>query len=121
VQLPAPAPVVVAGPAAPADTTRPTLRLGPLPSRLTLREFRKGVRVRVTPSEPVTLDTTLAAVPRTVFERTTTLRRAQTLVLKPSARFLGTPVGTFRVRVRLVATDRAANRTTLQRTITVTP
>ncbi len=129
VQLPAPDPIVVPGPTVTvagqstpaADTTRPTLKLGTLQTRLKLRDFRKGVRVQVTPSEPVTLDTTLSATPRTVFERTTKLSRAQTLVLKPSAKLLGAQKRTFKVRLRFVATDGAANRTTVQRTITVTP
>ena len=124
VQLPAPAPIVVPGPPAPAaaaDTVRPALKLGKLPSRLKLSAFRKGVRIRVTPSEPVTVDTTLFASPRTVLDRTTKLRRAQTLVLKPNAKLLGRPAGTFRVRLRFVVTDGAGNRTTVQRTITVTP
>lgn len=128
VQLPAPDPIIVPGPtvtvagqsAPAADTTRPTLKLGKLQTRMKLRDFRKGVRVQVTPSEPVTLDTTLTATPRTVFERTTKLSRAQTLVLKPSAKLLGAQTRTFRVRLRFVATDGAANRTTVSRTITVT-
>lgn len=128
VQLPAPDPIIVPGPAVTvagqgtpaADTTRPTLRLGKLQTRMKLRDFRKGVRVQVTPSEPVTLDTTLSATPRTVFERTTKLSRAQTLVLKPSAKLLGAQKRTFKVRLRFVATDGAANRTTVSRTITVT-
>lgn len=128
VQLPAPDPIIVPGPtvtvagqgAPAADTTRPTLKLGKLQTRMKLRDFRQGVRVQVTPSEPVTLDTTLSATPRTVFERTTKLSRAQTLVLKPSAKLLGAQKRTFKVRLRFVATDGAANRTTVSRTITVT-
>ncbi len=130
VQLPAPDPIIVPGPtvtvagqapAAVADTTRPTLKLGTLPSRVKLSAFRKGLRVLVTPSEPVTIDSTLAVTPRTLFERTTKLSRAQTLVLKPSAKVLGRPKRAFKVRLRFVVTDGAANRTTVQRTVTVTP
>ncbi|MBJ7519802.1 MAG: hypothetical protein JHC84_08915, partial [Solirubrobacteraceae bacterium] len=130
VQLPAPDPIIVPGPtvtvagqapAAVVDTTRPTLTLGKVASRVKLSAFRKGLSVRVTPSEPVTIDTTLAVAPRTLFERTTKLSRAQTLVLKPSAKVLGRPKRAFKVRLRFVVIDGAANRTTIQRTITVTP
>ncbi len=131
VQLPAADPIIVPGPtvtvagqgapAPVADITRPTLKLAKLQTRMKLRDFRKGVRVQVTPSEPVTLDTTLFVSPRLVFDRTAKLRRTQTVVVKPSAKLLGRQRGTFRVRLRLVATDGAANRTTVQRTITVRP
>ena len=127
--------VTVAGPTttveAPADTTSPRITLGALASRTPQATFRKGLRVRVTPSEPVTLDVTLAAKPRTVtiaaadelllFDRTFTAAGATTLAVKPSAKTLGRPKKTFRVTLRVVATDRAANRTTITRTITVEP
>lgn len=130
VQLPAPDPIIVPGPTVTvagqstspaADTTRPTLKLAKLQTRMKLRDFRKGVSMQVTPSEPVTLDTTLFVSPRLVFDRTSKLSRAQTVVVKPSAKLLGSQKRTFKVRLRFVATDGAANRTTLQRTITVTP
>ena len=127
--------VTVPGPTttveAPADTTSPRITLGALASRTPQATFRKGLSVRVTPSEPVTLDVTLAAKPRSVtiaaadelllFDRTFTAAGATTLAVKPSAKTLGRPKKTFRVTLRVVATDRAANRTTITRTITVEP
>jgi streptogramin lyase len=125
--------VTVPGPtvsvSAPDDTTSPRITLGALASRTRQATFRKGLRIRVTPSEPVTLDVTLAARPRSVtiaaaddlllFDRTVSAARATTLAVKPSAKSLGRPKKRFRVTLRIVATDRAGNRTTVTKAITV--
>lgn len=122
--------ITVPGPPPGADTTRPTLTVAGLATRVPLATFRRGVTARVTPSEPVTLDATLSVVPRratvaqflALAERTTNVVPAGTrLRLRPSARLLGRPKRRFRARLRLVATDRAGNRATVTRTITVTP
>ena len=122
--------ITVPGPPPAADATRPTLTVAGLAARVGLAAFRRGVTARVTTSEPVTLDATLSVVPRratvaqflTLAERTTDVASGGTrLRLRPSARLLGRPTRRFRARLRLVATDQAGNRTTLTRTITVTP
>ncbi|UUY05902.1 hypothetical protein LRS13_10415 [Svornostia abyssi] len=56
---PPPAPQVI-GAAAPRDTTPPTLRVTGVPKRTSLKALRRGLRVRVTPSEPVRLTATVA-------------------------------------------------------------
>lgn len=149
VQLPAPAPVVVPGPpvpvpvpvpvatpvpaasAPPADTKRPSLRITGLPKRASLASLRKGFTIRVRPDEPITLDATLrtkvrratiarVAFPFALFERTTKVgTRGTTLRIRPDRKQLGSPKKAFTVRVRLVATDRAGNRRTVQRTVSI--
>jgi hypothetical protein len=141
VQVPVPGPTVtqtgptvtVPGPslAPPADTTAPRLTLGTVATRLAQATFRKGLAVRVTPSETVTLDVTLSVKPSratlaaadqlVLFDRTFTASRATTLAVKPSARRLGRPKKTFRALLRIVASDNAGNRATVSKTITVQP
>jgi len=115
---------------APRDTTDPTLTLTGVAARMPLATFRRAVTVRVTPSEPVTLDATLSVIPRRatiaqsllLAERTTdAAATGAQLRLRPSARLLGRPKRRFRARLRLVATDTSGNRATATRTITVTP
>jgi streptogramin lyase len=122
-------PPVVVSP--PVDTTKPTLRLGALAARMPQATFRKGFSLAVTPSEAVTLDVTMSLKPKRatlaaadellVFERTFSATRATTLALKPSAKYLGRPKKSFAVVLRIVASDKSGNRTTLTKTITVAP
>jgi streptogramin lyase len=136
VQVAVPGPTVTAtGPprvvTPPADTTAPRLTLGSVAARMAQTAFRKGLAVRITPSEAVTLDVTLSVKPSratlatagelVLFERTVTANRATTLAVKPSARRLGRPRKAFRALLRVVATDNAGNRTTVSRIITVQP
>ncbi|MDX6698579.1 MAG: virginiamycin lyase [Solirubrobacteraceae bacterium] len=134
VRVPGPTTTVTApGPAvgAPADTTRPGLRLSGPTSRTTQTAFRAGPKITVTPSEPVTLDVTLSAKPRTVtiadtdalllFDRTIRATGATSIRLKPATRLLGRPKKAFPATLRIVASDDAGNRTTVTRTITVAP
>ena len=145
VQVPVPGPtrtvtgpettVTVPGPTttvtAPPDTTSPKITLGAFAAQIPQATFRKGLSVRVTPSEPVTLDVTLAAKTKAVtvaaaddlllFDRTFSSSGATTLAVKPSAKYLGRPTKPFRVTLRIVATDRAGNRTVTSKTITVAP
>lgn len=137
---PPPVTITVPGPtttvpvASPADTRGPTLKLAKLATRVAQTTFRRGVTVQVTPSEPVTLDVALAvptrtatiaatSFPLTLADTTTrlTTTAARTLQLKPNAKLLGKPKKTFNAQLKLVATDRAGNRTTTTRTITVAP
>jgi streptogramin lyase len=136
VQVPVPGPTItVTGPprvvSPPADTTAPRLTLGTVATRLAQAAFRKGVAVRVTPSEAVTLDVTLSVKPRratlavadqlVLFDRSFSANRATTLAVKPSARRLGRPKKAFRAVLRIVATDGGGNRAVATRTITVQP
>jgi streptogramin lyase len=115
----------------PADTRAPTLRLGSLAVRMPQATFRRGLKVAVTPSEPVTLDVTLSVKPKKatlaaagdllLFERSFSATRATTLAVKPSARHLGRPKKPFRATLRIVATDAGANRAVVTKAITVDP
>jgi streptogramin lyase len=121
-------PVVVTPP---ADTTKPTLRLGTLAASMPQATFRKGFSLAVTPSEAVTLDVTMTLKPKNatlaaaddllVFDRTLSATRATALALKPSAKYLGRPRKSFAVVLRIVATDKGGNRATATKTITVDP
>jgi streptogramin lyase len=136
IQVPVPGPtttVTMPGPTvtAPADTTRPGLRLSGPPARTTQTAFRAGPKLTVTPSEPVTLDVTMSVKPKTVsvantdalllFDRTIKATRATPITVKPATRFLGRPKKAFRATLRIVASDAAGNCTTVTRTITVAP
>lgn len=125
------APVTTAAPpgtgqGAPRDTTPPTLRVTGVPKRTTLKALRRGLRVRVTPNEPVQLIATVAIrrTPRAKFgrpllTRTSDVSGATTLRLVP--RITGRFKRAFTARVELVATDPVGNRSTTTRTITVRP
>jgi streptogramin lyase len=125
--------ITVPGPTvtAPGDTVNPTLTLTGPPARTTQSAFRAGPKVTVTPSEPVTLDVTLAVKPKgatvaaadtlLLFDRTISASRATAITLKPSVKYLGRPKKAFTAVLRIVATDRAGNRATLTRTIAVAP
>lgn len=125
VAVPVPGPAV----AAPPDTRRAALRLSGVPSRTTLAKLRKGFSLTVTPDEPVSLDVSLtarqtratpAAVRVALFERTLGVSGAKrTVRVRPAKRSLGAPRKAFRLRLRVVATDRGGNRTTVNRTIAV--
>ena len=131
VQVPGPTTTITTPGPVITDTTRPALRLSGPPSRVTQTALRAGPKVTVTPSEPVTLDITLSAKPKTVtvadtdalllFDRTIRATRATSITAKPATRFLGRPKKAFRATLRIVATDNAGNRTTVSRTITVSP
>lgn len=130
VAVPVPVPVPAAS-APPADTKRPSLKITGLPKRASLSSLRKGFKVRIRPNEPITLDATLRAkvrratiarvsFPFALFERTTKVStKGKTLRIKPDRKQLGSPKRSFKVRVRLVATDAAGNRRTVQRTVTI--
>ena len=113
-----------------ADRTRPTMALGRILSRMKLAAFRRGVVVRVTPSEPSAIDLELlgtakhAVVSRLgdVTLASKHLRRAggrRTVRLRPKPRLLSSSRRSFTARLRLTATDAAGNRRVVQRRIRV--
>ncbi len=115
-----------------ADTSAPTITLDGLPKRLTLAALRKGLAVRVTPSESSTVQATLRAPAKgststtrfpVQLARTTRSPDAGVrtrFALTPALAKLGTRRGTFTVQLEVVATDAAGNRSTITRRITVT-
>lgn len=117
-------------PAAPRpDTKAPRLKLHGVKRRMTLKRFRRGVHVRISPSEPSALDVSLLAYARratiarvynlTLATRhTRTSARTRKLTLKPRRALLG-HARRFRVQLSIVATGRAGNRRTITRTIRV--
>jgi streptogramin lyase len=121
VQVPGP---TVQVPAAP-DETKPTVGVTGLALKPKLAVFRKGVGFTVTPSERVTLDISLlhasSGAVLAELERTLTSTAGVKLSVKPNARRLGKPKKSFKVTLRITATDRGGNRTKLSRTITVRP
>ena len=94
--------------------------------------FLKGVAVKVTPSEPASLSaellgaaakkSRLAALTRTLAKKSLPLAAGQrTLKLKPKKRLIGRPAKSFKVRLRVKATDAAGNVGTATKTIKVKP
>jgi hypothetical protein len=111
------------------DTTPPTLKTSKLPKKLTLKKLLAGITFTVVPSEPSSIDATLAGSARSV-------KLAKTYNLTVAHRKLGLAAGrrrvTLKVRKKLlgksrkfslqltiVATDAAGNKSTLKRTIKV--
>ncbi|MCW3066192.1 MAG: hypothetical protein JWN32_3364 [Solirubrobacterales bacterium] len=123
-------PIVSPPPPAPLpDTTAPTVTLRGLKSKLTLKQLLKGASVTITPDEPASLDVTLAGAATTA-----TLARAFNLALahkalplaagarkvtlRPSRKLVGT-ARKFKVRVVIVATDRAGNTRRITKRIAI--
>jgi hypothetical protein len=116
-------------PVATRDTTPPTVAIAGLKSKLTLKQFLKGVSFSLTASEPASLDVTLAgAATKATIARAFNLTLAhkamplatgaRKVTLKPGRKLLGT-ARKFKVRVTIVATDAAGNRTSLTKTIAI--
>jgi Calx-beta domain len=113
-----------------ADRTRPTIALGRILSRMKLAAFRRGVVVRVRPSEPSAIDLELVGTAnRAVVSRlgdvtlaSKQLRRAggrRTVRLRPKPRLLSSSRRGFTARLRVTATDAAGNRRVIQRRIRI--
>jgi hypothetical protein len=112
------------------DTTAPTLKLS-APSTVKLAAFLKGLKVTVTPNEAAALEVTLEGTVNNarISAYNTTLAKktlasaagARSVTLKPAKKLVGKPRKAVKVRVRVVATDAAGNRTTATRTVSVKP
>ena len=113
-----------------ADRTRPKIALGRILSRMKLAAFRRGVVVRVRPSEPSAIDLELlGTAKRAVVSRlgdvtlaSKHLRRAggrRTVRLRPKPRLLSSSRRGFTARLRVTATDAAGNRRVVQRRIRI--
>jgi hypothetical protein len=111
------------------DTAGPSVTLARVPRSTRLRRLRRGLRVRVTPNEAASLDLALQASPRQLsiarFELVLVARSlpraagTRTVRLRPARRLLRNTARRFTVRLRVVATDAAGNRTTVNRRIRV--
>lgn len=116
-------------PPPPPDVTDPTITVSGAPSRVSLRRFLRGVSARIAPNEAVSLEVALlgrarrAGIARVgdvvLAERRLGASAAtRRVTLKPRRRLVGR-ARRFSVRLRVIATDAAGNRTTAVRTIRV--
>jgi len=105
------------------------LTVGRLPSRMTLRAFLRGVKVKATPDERSALAFALeAAARRAVVARSYNLTLARksfplatstrSARLKPSRGLIGR-ARRFKIRVAITATDAIGNRTIVRKSITI--
>jgi hypothetical protein len=110
------------------DGTAPRITLGGVPKSLAYAKLlARGIAVRTTPDEAVALEATLLGTARKArlsrFNLALATRRlplaagARTVTLEPSRRALRRPRRTVKLRVRVIATDAAGNRTTARRTV----
>jgi hypothetical protein len=126
--------VTPASVAAPKRDRVPTLRLSGLRTRLSRKQFLRGLRFTVMPNEPVSLQMTLlATVNRATIASAFDLmlaRRAlgasgarRTITLRPSRKLVGKlglgKLGRVKVELVIVASDAAGSRSTTTRTITI--
>jgi N-acetylneuraminic acid mutarotase len=105
-----------------------TLRLSGLASRMTLRQFLRGLGFKVTPSKAVALKITVTGTPKrralSPFAQTLASARLKlapgrrTVKLVPARRLVGHP-RSVKVLVTVVATDAAGTRTQVTRTLTI--
>jgi hypothetical protein len=116
-------------PAAVKDTTAPTAKIAKLPKRLKLRQITKGFSFSVTPSEPSSIDVTLAGSARSVrlaksFNLTLAHKKLRLAAgkrkvsLRVKKKLLGHS-RRFTVRLTLVLTDAAGNKSTVRRSLKV--
>lgn len=116
-------------PAPAKDTTAPTLKTSKLPKKLTLKRLLAGITFTVVPSEPSSIDATLAGSASSVklaknYNLTLAHRKLglaagkRRVTLKVRKKLLGHS-RRFSVQLTLVATDAAGNKRTLKRTIKV--
>jgi Domain of unknown function (DUF4394) len=122
-------PIVPPPPPPPPDVTDPTLRITGAPRRLSFKRFVRGVVARIAPSEAVSLEVALlgrarrAGIARVgdvvlAERRLGTSAATRRVRLKPRRRLVGR-ARRFSVRLRVIATDAAGNRSTAVRTIRV--
>jgi Domain of unknown function (DUF4394) len=130
----APAPTPTTTPTAPpaADVTAPTATVSATRAISLAALLKTGLKVRLTPTEPARLELSLlgtvtraklrAALNLTLASRTLGLAAgARTVRLKPSRKLIGSPRKAFKIRVRVVASDAAGNRRTIEKAVTVKP
>jgi hypothetical protein len=112
------------------DEEPPDVTVAGVPSSIGFSRFRRrGVRVRVTPDEATSYDVALlGSVGRLRLARNELILRArrlgestdeQAVRLRPKRRLLRNAPDSFRVQVRIVATDAEGNTSTIRRNIRV--
>jgi hypothetical protein len=113
------------------DGVAPTVKLTGVRSSMTLKAFLKGVKVTVTPSEPVTVVAELQSTVKRAIAAAYNLGIAtkrlslgagkRSLTVKPTRALVGHPRKRFKVRLRVTATDAAGNAKVTTKTISVKP
>jgi hypothetical protein len=112
-----------------ADTTAAKITIGSTPSRTTRKKFFSGIASRISASEPVSLEIALLGKARSaglgktadvvLAEKSYGLSASSRSVkLKPKRSLIGRKK-TFKVRLQVIATDAAGNRTTKTKSISV--
>jgi hypothetical protein len=111
------------------DTTAPKLTLKAPPSTTLASLTSKGVKATITSSEAAKLDVSLEGTPKTAVlsaaygltlaSKSLSATGTKSVTLKPSRKLVGKPRRAFKVRIKVVATDAAGNRSTTTRTVTV--
>jgi hypothetical protein len=111
------------------DRTAPKATIKAPPST-TLKSFTsKGVKATITLSEAAKLEVSLEGTPKTAVlsaaygltlaTKSLSASGTKSVTLKPSKALVGKPKRAFKVRIKVVATDAAGNRSTATRTVTV--
>jgi hypothetical protein len=128
--LGAPATLTITDDDAATDATAPKATLKAPPSTTLKSLTSKGVKATITVSEAATLEVSLEGTPKSAVLSaaygltlaTKTVKNAtgtKSVTLKPSSKLVGKPRRAFKVRIKVVATDAAGNRSTATRTLTV--
>jgi hypothetical protein len=127
---PAPTPAATPPPVA-QDSTAPIVNVSGVSQSVPFKSFLSGLKPTVTANEPASLDLALQGTIKratvSAFElalASASLGSAggsRSVTLKPRAKLVGKPKRAFRVRLHIVATDAAGNRSTADQTITVKP
>jgi Domain of unknown function (DUF4394)/Calx-beta domain len=112
------------------DTKAPKATIKAPPSTTLASLTSKGVKAKITVSEAAKLDVSLEGTPKTAVlsaaygltlatKTVSNAKGTKSVTLKPSRKLVGKPRRAFKVRVKVVATDAAGNRSTATRTLTV--
>ncbi len=114
------------------DTSPPSLHLAGVPTAINAKRFRKGFTIVVTPDESAALDVELlgkalpgalaSALDLRLFSRSLADSAIPRKVkVKPKSRLVGKIRHKLKVKLEVVATDAAGNRSTRSRSIVVKP
>jgi len=111
------------------DRTAPKATIKAPPSTTRSSLISKGVKATITVSEAAKLEVSLEGTPKsavlsaayglTLVTRSLDASATRSVTLKPSRKLVGKPRRAFKVRIKVVATDTAGNRSTATRTLTV--
>jgi hypothetical protein len=111
------------------DTKAPKATIKAPPSTTRSSLTSKGVKATITVNEAAKLEVSLEGTPKTAVlsaaygltlaSKTVNATGKKSVTLKPTRKLVGRPRRAFKVRIKVVATDAAGNRSTTTRTLTV--